>query len=82
MPETYIDSTSTETSDADSADELIDDVMLAKGGKQNVRDSELPGVPDSEIIKGARDKSLTSKERKRYQKEEKARGLRHSGQSK
>ena len=49
----------------------------AKGGKQNVKDTELANLSDSEISRRARDKSLTPSERKRYQKEEKARKMRN-----
>jgi len=59
-----------------------DIVQEAKGGKQNIRDSGLINVPDAEIIKQAGNRGLTGKERKRFQKEAKARGLRHSGQKK
>jgi hypothetical protein len=41
------------------------------------RDSGLIDVPDEEISRRARDKSLTSQERQRYIKEEKVRGLRN-----
>lgn len=52
-------------------------IHCAKGGKNNIRDSGLRDKSDDEIRAGARDS--TNPERKRYQKEEKARGLRHSG---
>ena len=54
---------------------------LAQRGKKNVRDTDLRNVPDSKVQQGARDKSLPKKERERYQREEKARGLRHRGAS-
>ncbi len=56
---------------------FIDNLGLAKGGKQNVRDSGLRDVSDDEISRRARDPSLSPEERRRYQKEEKARGLRN-----
>jgi RHS repeat-associated protein len=56
-------------------------VHCAKGGKQNVRDSGLKNISDEEVSELAHDKSLPSSQRKRYQKEEKARGLRHHGSS-
>ena len=46
-------------------------------GKENMRDSGLANETDAEIQAKARDKSLSPNERKRYQKEEKARGLRN-----
>ena len=46
-------------------------------GKQNIRDTGLRDVPDEEIYKRARDKTLPPSEQKRYQKEEKGRGLRN-----
>jgi RHS repeat-associated protein len=52
-------------------------IAQASRGKQNVRDSGLSDVPDEEISRLARDKTLTSNERQRYIKEEKARGLRN-----
>jgi len=51
-------------------------------GKQNVGDTGLIGVPDEEIERKARDRSLSPKDRKRYQTEEKNRGLRRSRQTK
>jgi hypothetical protein len=50
---------------------------MAKGGKQNVSDTGLKDVPLDVIKQKARDKSLPPKERKRHQKEEKARGERN-----
>lgn len=46
-------------------------------GKEHIRDSGLVGLSDAEVSAKARDKSLSPKERKRYQQEEKARGLRN-----
>lgn len=54
-------------------------IWCSKGGKQNVRDSGLRGVSDEEVKRRARDRSLSGRERERYKKEEKARGLRHHG---
>jgi RHS repeat-associated protein len=50
---------------------------MGKGGKQNVRDTGLAGIPDAEISRRARDRSLPPEERRRYQKEEKARKQRN-----
>lgn len=58
----------------------LGDIILhaySKGGQQNVKDSGLAGLSDDEISRRARDKSLPANERLRYQKEEKARGLRN-----
>jgi len=56
----------------------IEDLLIySKGGRQNQGDSGLEGLPDSEIQRRARDATLTPSERRRYQKEEKARGLRN-----
>jgi len=52
-------------------------LYLAKGGKQNIRDSGLRDVPDEEVSRRARDPNLTPQERQRYIREEKARGLRN-----
>jgi hypothetical protein len=52
-------------------------VKFAKGGNQNVKDTGLEGVSDEEVSRSARDKSLSPEERLRYQREEKARGLRN-----
>ncbi len=51
--------------------------VLAKGGSQNLRDSEFAGLSDAEVSRRARDESLPPSERLRYQREEKARGLRN-----
>lgn len=48
-----------------------------RGGKQRQRDSGLAKEKDADISRKARDKSLPTRERRRYQKEEKARGLRN-----
>ena len=52
---------------------IADNVMLSKGGKQNIRDTGLVGKSDQEIHDGARDRSLPTDERERYKKEEKSR---------
>lgn len=50
--------------------------MLSK--KRTLRpDSGLVGIPDEEISRRARDKSLSGQERKKYQTEEKQRQLRN-----
>lgn len=46
-------------------------------GKERVRDTGLANESDAEIQQKARDKSLPASERRRYQTEEKARGLRN-----
>jgi hypothetical protein len=50
--------------------------MKAKN-RQNIRDTEFRNRSDQEIIEGARDKTKSSEERRRFAKEEKARGLRN-----
>lgn len=52
----------------------LNNIFMSKGGKQNKRDSGLENKTKEEISQGARDKSLTAAERKRYQTEEKSRG--------
>ena len=49
------------------------------GGRENVRDTELQDKSDEEIMKGARDRSLSPEQRRRFVREEKARGLRNKG---
>ena len=49
----------------------------SQGGKQNIKDTGLINVPNDEISRRARDKNLSGEERRRYQKEEKARGDRN-----
>ena len=51
-------------------------LYFAKKGKQNIRDTGLTGVPLEEIMRRARDKTLSREERQRYIREEKARKLR------
>lgn len=67
-----------------SGTEFLDDLhnnlpkpFWAKGGKQNKRDSGLSGLSDDEISRRARDPNLSGEERRRYQTEEKARGIRN-----
>ncbi|MBL8013053.1 MAG: RHS repeat-associated core domain-containing protein [Candidatus Omnitrophica bacterium] len=55
----------------------LNDPLLSKGGKQNQRDTGLANLSDEEVSRRARDKSLSGEERRRYQKEEKARGTRN-----
>ncbi|QKG85333.1 hypothetical protein GXN76_13185 [Kroppenstedtia pulmonis] len=52
-------------------------MKFAKGGKQRVRDSGLAHLSNKEISRQAKNKSLSKKERARYQKEEKARTQRN-----
>ncbi len=49
----------------------------AKGGKQNVGDTGLGGYSDEEVARGARDKSIPSSLRRRFQTEEKSRQMRN-----
>ena len=51
--------------------------ILEAKGKQNIRDSGLIDVSDEEVVQRAHDNSLSSSERERYKREEKARGLRN-----
>lgn len=51
--------------------------IFSKGGKLNKKDSGLADKTDEQIREGAKDKSLDSAERKKYQTEEKARGDRN-----
>jgi hypothetical protein len=48
-----------------------------EGGNQNIKDSGLANKTDQEIQEGARDPTKSSEERRRHQREEKARGLRN-----
>jgi RHS repeat-associated protein len=58
-----------------TASDLI--MEMAKGGRQNVRDSGLVGVSDEEVKRRLKDPGTSSEERKRLEKEEKGRGLRN-----
>jgi RHS repeat-associated protein len=51
--------------------------VLSKKVKENVRDTGLEHLTDEEVSRRARDRSRSGKERRRYQKEEKARGRRN-----
>jgi RHS repeat-associated protein len=51
--------------------------ILQSRAQGNQKDTGLGNKTDKEIQQGARDKSLSGEERRRYQKEEKARGLRN-----
>ena len=44
-----------------------------KKGRERLNDTGLEGMPDEEVKRRARDKSLSGEERRRYQREEKAR---------
>ena len=59
--------------------DTIEDFITYMGqhGKQNQRDSKLQPLSDAEISRRAHDNSLSPGERRRYQKEEKARGERN-----
>ena len=57
--------------------QVVIDSISERGGKQNVKDTGLIGVPDAEIKRKARDKSISGEERRRYQKEEKGRKQRN-----
>ena len=56
---------------------IEDLISIAQKGTQNQRDSGLTDILDGEISRRAHDNTLTPQERRRYQKEEKARGLRN-----
>lgn len=58
-----------------SASDLI--MQMAKGGKQNVRDTGLVGVTDDEIKSRLKDPNTPSDQRKRLEKEQKGRGERN-----
>lgn len=58
-----------------SASELI--MQMAKGGRQNVRDTGLIGVSDEEIRSRLKDPNIPSDQRKRLEKEQKGRGERN-----
>ena len=55
----------------------FDPYGLAKGGKQNLRDSGMSGLSDQEVSKRARDPNISKEERRKAQKEEKARKTRN-----
>jgi RHS repeat-associated protein len=57
--------------------EQFGNLIYSKGGNQNVGDTGLIGVSDEEVASRARDRSLSGEERRRYQKEEKARQQRN-----
>lgn len=59
-------------------EEMINFFSKSKG-KENVRDTGLQDLSDEEVSRRARDKSLSGEERRKYQKEEKARKLRNKG---
>ena len=61
---------------------LMPTIWEASHGKQNIKDSGLINVSDAEVSRRAKDKSLSPKERQRYKKEDKARKLRPSRQTK
>ena len=54
--------------------------QMAKGGKQNIRDTGLIGVSDAEIERRLKDPATSPKEKQRLKKEQKARKTRHSSQ--
>ena len=54
----------------------LNSIILSKK-RTNRPDSGLAGIPDEEISRRARDKSLPGSERNRYREEEKVRGLRN-----
>ncbi|MDP9892578.1 RHS repeat-associated protein [Variovorax boronicumulans] len=59
-----------------SASDLI--MEMAKGGKQNIRDSGLVGVSSEEIKRRLKEAGTSAEERKRLVKEQKARGERNT----
>ena len=56
---------------------FIGNNLFSKGGKQNVRDTGLMGVPTNAIKNRLKDPSISKKEKKRLEKELKARGERN-----
>jgi hypothetical protein len=50
---------------------------MAAKGRENIRDTEFRNMSSQEIIEGARDKTKSAEERRRFANEEKARGLRN-----
>ncbi|WP_436129032.1 RHS repeat-associated core domain-containing protein, partial [Acidovorax sp. LjRoot117] len=62
----------------ESCGNAIDDLLTyAKGGRQNVRDTGLIGVSDEEIDRRLRSPGTSAEEKKRLQREQKARGERN-----
>jgi hypothetical protein len=57
--------------------DMLPPYFEAQKGKQNVRDTGLAGLSDDEVSRRARDRSLPPEDRRRYQKEEKARKQRN-----
>ena len=55
----------------------IDPYSLAKGGKQNIRNSRLSGLSDQQVSERARNKNISKEERRKAQKEEKRRKIRN-----
>ncbi|MFP1679759.1 RHS repeat-associated core domain-containing protein [Alloalcanivorax sp. C16-2] len=55
----------------------IDPYGLAKGGNQNQRSSEFDGMSDADVSKQARDPNVSKEDRRKAQKEEKARKQRN-----
>ena len=51
--------------------------QFAQRGKKNVRDSRFKDLPDEEVSRRAKDPSLSPKEKRDYQREEKARRQRN-----
>jgi hypothetical protein len=63
----------------DYTSDALDNLMFSKGGRQNIRDTGLIGVSDSEIETRLKDPRTSPDERKRLVKEQKTRGNRNKG---
>jgi hypothetical protein len=59
--------------------EAADTLIFSKGGKQNVRDTELSGLSPQDIADRLKDPNLSSADRRRLQKQQRALGTRHIG---
>jgi RHS repeat-associated protein len=67
----------------DKTKEALDNVlMFAKGGKQNIKDTGLSGLSDSELESKYKDPNTSKLDKQKIKKEQKARKTRHSGQKK
>lgn len=61
-----------------TANHNIKDIIYSKGHQGNEKDTGLSNVTDEELEQRINDKNTSSKDKKRYQKEQKARGLRNT----
>ncbi len=63
---------------SDTMHDAVDSIYeMAKGGKQNVKDTGLIGVPTDAIKDRLKNPSISKEEKKRLEKELKARGVRN-----